>query len=112
MGSLMTPKESQRIVEAMDEILIIRQNRIDRGFDLATELAAHEFEARDAALHFIAHSAQVTTREAKIRALAKAGGAILTMIEVQIERAAQERAAKAAAPREGELTFELERNHA
>ena len=98
---------AQRIVEAMDEVLVMRQARIDRGFDLTAELAAPDFEARNAATHFLGQIAQLTTREAKIRALAKAGAAILTMIEVQIERQEQERlaAAQSKARTKGELAL-------
>ncbi len=106
-GLPVQPVAAQRIVEAMDEVLVMRQARLDRGFDLAAELAAPDFEARNAATHFIGQSTQLTTREAKIRALAKAGAAILTMIEVQIERQEQERlaAAQSKAQAKGELAL-------
>lgn len=85
------PREAQRIVEAMDEILQVRLNRIAKGFDLAAELTAPAGEARDAVFHFLAQAQKRSTHEGRIANLAKAGGALLTLLEVEIERAEQDR---------------------
>lgn len=85
------PLETLRLLDALDEVMQVRLARIERGHDIAAELDAPEWEARDAAYHFIRRAHLGRTADERIRALAKAGGAIVTLLEVELERREQAR---------------------